>query len=119
MTARATLPRRDLRHPDGRAFHVYGHQVDWDLTAAAGTPFDPSELHRRLDRLTDSWVLVSPAPHRSAGEHGIYPPGGRGPRPGTVPADGLWCGADQPVGHVMVAELTASASTQNCSPGYP
>ena len=61
MTARATLPRRDLIHPDGRAFHVYGHQDDWDLAAASGTPFDPTELHRRLDRLTDSWVLVSPA----------------------------------------------------------
>ena len=61
MTGGATLPRRDLRHPDGRAFHVYGHQVDWDLETAGSASFDPSELHRRLDRLTDSWVLVSPA----------------------------------------------------------
>jgi len=55
----SALARHDLVHPDGRYFHVYGGQGDWDLRAA-----DPArvvdQLHRRFDRLTGAWVLVSP-----------------------------------------------------------
>jgi UDPglucose--hexose-1-phosphate uridylyltransferase len=56
------LPRHDLVHPDGRAFHVYGREGDWDLRGhdpASGHAVDG--LHRRFDRLTGTWVLVSPA----------------------------------------------------------
>jgi UDPglucose--hexose-1-phosphate uridylyltransferase len=60
------LVRHDLRHPDGRTFHVYG-----DLTA--GFPDQPavagdgSHLQRRYDRLTGAWVLISPARNRRPG----------------------------------------------------
>ena len=57
-----TLRRVDLRHPDGRAFHVYDRVGTWDLAGEpAATGLDPTHLHRRFDRLTGTWVLVSPA----------------------------------------------------------
>ena len=57
----SVLTRHDLVHPDGRSFHVYGRQGDWDLGRHdPATGFDPSHLHRRFDRLTGAWVLVSP-----------------------------------------------------------
>ncbi len=58
------LARRDLVHPDGRQFMLYGDIADSTLDALAAQPadtgFDPSHLHRRFDRLTGAWVLVSP-----------------------------------------------------------
>jgi UDPglucose--hexose-1-phosphate uridylyltransferase len=58
------LERRDVVHPDGRLFTLYGDIADSTLDALAAQPsdtgFDPSHLHRRYDRLTGAWVLVSP-----------------------------------------------------------
>lgn len=67
-TARSTPPalaRHDVEHPDGRVFMLYG-DVDNDTVTAiaaqhADSGYDPSMLHRRLDRLTGTWVLVSPS----------------------------------------------------------
>jgi UDPglucose--hexose-1-phosphate uridylyltransferase len=60
-----TLDRHEVIHPDGRQFLLYGHVDDATLAAIAAQPadsgYDPSLLHRRYDRLTDAWVLVSPA----------------------------------------------------------
>jgi len=59
------LPRRDVVHPDGRRFHLYGDvdpaTVAGIEDAAADSGHDVSHLHRRFDRLTGAWVLVSPA----------------------------------------------------------
>jgi UDPglucose--hexose-1-phosphate uridylyltransferase len=59
------LARHEVIHPDGRQFLLYGDVDDATLAALAAQPadsgFDPSLLHRRYDRLTDAWVLVSPA----------------------------------------------------------
>ena len=54
-------PRADLVHPDGRHFHVYGEFAGTLDGQSADTGLDVSALHRRFDRLTGSWVLVSPA----------------------------------------------------------
>ena len=58
------MRRRDVRHPDGRTFTLYGDVADSTVAAIesqpADTGHDPSHLHRRFDRLTGSWVLVSP-----------------------------------------------------------
>jgi UDPglucose--hexose-1-phosphate uridylyltransferase len=61
----SSLPRRDVVHPDGRWFHLYG-DVDADTVTALEhadreTGYDPSHLQSRFDRLTGSWVLVSPS----------------------------------------------------------
>ncbi len=61
----SVLARHDVVHPDGRLFHLYGRVDPATVTgvarqSAASAP-DPSHLHRRFDRLTGSWVLVSPA----------------------------------------------------------
>ena len=61
------LVRHDLRHPDGRDFHVYG-----DLAGGFGDQpvldrSDGSRLQRRYDRLTGAWVLISPARNRRPG----------------------------------------------------
>jgi UDPglucose--hexose-1-phosphate uridylyltransferase len=60
-----SLARRDVVHPDGRRFHLYG-EIDAGTvtaleTADPDTGYDPSYLHSRFDRLTRSWVLVSPS----------------------------------------------------------
>lgn len=61
----ATLPRHTVQHPDGRWFDLYGDvpasTADGITSAAADSGFDPTPLHRRFDRLTGAWVLVSPA----------------------------------------------------------
>ena len=58
------MRRRDVHHPDGRTFTLYGDVADSTVAAIeshpADTGHDPSNLHRRFDRLTGSWVLVSP-----------------------------------------------------------
>lgn len=60
-----SLSRLDLTHPDGRAFHLYGdvdgHAVDTLARHPADSGHDPSGVHRRYDRLTGAWVLVSPS----------------------------------------------------------
>jgi UDPglucose--hexose-1-phosphate uridylyltransferase len=61
----AVLARHEVFHPDGRQFLLYGDVDDATLAAIAARPaesgFDPSQLHRRYDRLTGAWILVSPA----------------------------------------------------------
>jgi UDPglucose--hexose-1-phosphate uridylyltransferase len=54
------LSRHDLVHPDGRTFHVYGRVGDWDLAGRVGGAIGTAGIHRRLDRSTGAWVLVSP-----------------------------------------------------------
>ena len=60
MASPDRLTRHELVHPDGRRFLIYG---DARPTLAGGRPDDRSDtgLHRRFDRLTDAWVLISPA----------------------------------------------------------
>ena len=59
------LARHEVTHPDGRQFLLYGDVDDATLAAIAAQPadsgYDPSQLHRRFDRLTGAWILVSPA----------------------------------------------------------
>jgi UDPglucose--hexose-1-phosphate uridylyltransferase len=55
------LERHELRHRDGRRLLVYG-----DLRGSLeGEPAEDdggtASLHKRLDRLTDAWIAVSPA----------------------------------------------------------
>lgn len=64
-TSLSLLTRRDVVHPDGRMFHLYG-DVDPATVIALQSQMpvderDLSHLHRRYDLLTGSWVLVSPA----------------------------------------------------------
>ena len=58
-------PRHDVVHPDGRRFPLYGDVDEATFAAVATQPADsadgPSPLHRRFDRLTGTWVLVSPS----------------------------------------------------------
>jgi UDPglucose--hexose-1-phosphate uridylyltransferase len=64
VNSRAHLARYEVTHPDGRQFLLYGDVDPATLAALAVQPadsgHDPSQLHRRYDRLTDAWVLVSP-----------------------------------------------------------
>ena len=61
MSTAEQWPRADLVHPDGRHFHVYGELGGTLDLQSANTGLDVSALHRRFDRLTGQWVLVSPA----------------------------------------------------------
>jgi len=65
MSGRANLARHQVVHPDGRTFHLYGRVDPATVTGiaeeSADSAHDPSHLQRRFDRLTGSWVLVSPA----------------------------------------------------------
>ncbi|MGI9051452.1 MAG: galactose-1-phosphate uridylyltransferase [Ilumatobacteraceae bacterium] len=54
-----TLARHDLRHPDGRDFHVYGTRSG-DL-GSQPPALDIGDIHVRHDALTDTWVVVSPS----------------------------------------------------------
>lgn len=72
----AVLHRHDLVHPDGRSFFVYGELAGTLDGQPADTGHDVSGLHRRFDRLTGTWVLVSPARNTR--------PGGRVSGPGEA-----------------------------------
>jgi UDPglucose--hexose-1-phosphate uridylyltransferase len=65
VTQPGVLARHEVFHPDGRQFLLYGDVDASTLAAIAAQPadsgHDPSQLHRRYDRLTGAWVLVSPA----------------------------------------------------------
>ena len=54
------LPRHDLLHDDGRRVFVYG-ELAAGARLAAGVETGLSGIHRRLDLLTDEWVVMSPA----------------------------------------------------------
>ena len=55
------LLRRRLEHNDGRQVLVYGCGSDaLDLPASRGLDRRTGEIHRRLDLLTDEWVVISP-----------------------------------------------------------
>jgi UDPglucose--hexose-1-phosphate uridylyltransferase len=60
----SALDRHEVFHPDGRQFLLYGDVDDSTMAAIASQPadsgHDPSPLHRRYDRLTGAWILVSP-----------------------------------------------------------
>ena len=62
---RPALARRDVANPDGRMFHLYGRVDPVTVTGILERPDDhehvAANLQRRFDRLTGSWVLVSPA----------------------------------------------------------
>lgn len=62
------LPRTTFLRPDGRRIHVYGEVRGAPRPDAPGA--EPTALHLRRDRLSASWVAVSPArnvrPHSSA-----------------------------------------------------
>ena len=76
---RDTLERHQLTHPDGRRFYVYGTldgNLDAQRTTGAG---EPAVLHRRFDRLTGSWVLISP--RRNTRPGGNLGASGDGPCP--------------------------------------
>jgi UDPglucose--hexose-1-phosphate uridylyltransferase len=59
MTTVDPLPRHDLVHPDGRAFHVYG-ELHGTLNGQP-SDVDVGDVHLRYDMLSDAWVAVSPA----------------------------------------------------------
>ncbi len=60
-----TIERRDVTHPDGRGFSLYGDVAESTVealrTQPADTGHDTTMLHRRYDRLTSAWLLVSPS----------------------------------------------------------
>ncbi len=53
------LLRYELAHADGRRAFVYGRLED-GVELAAGGEARVGEIHRRLDPLTDEWVVISP-----------------------------------------------------------
>ena len=54
------LERHELRHRDGRRLLIYGDlRGSLDREPAHGGP-DAASLHKRLDRLTNAWIAVSP-----------------------------------------------------------
>jgi UDPglucose--hexose-1-phosphate uridylyltransferase len=56
------LLRHELEHADGRCVFVYG-ELPEDARLSAGAKLHVGDIHRRLDPLTDEWVLISP--HRN------------------------------------------------------
>jgi UDPglucose--hexose-1-phosphate uridylyltransferase len=64
-----TLRRRDLVHPDGRSFFVYGQSEGTLDGQRADSGHDVSHLHQRFDALTGTWVLISPARNSRPGGH--------------------------------------------------
>lgn len=55
------------RAPDGRHFHIYGESHGTLDAQPSDTGYDVRALHRRFDRLTGAWVLVSPARNNRPG----------------------------------------------------
>jgi UDPglucose--hexose-1-phosphate uridylyltransferase len=53
------LPRRELEHADGRRVFVYGALPD-DARLDPAAALRVGEIHRRLDPLTEEWVVISP-----------------------------------------------------------
>ena len=72
MTTVERVPRHDLLHPDGRAFHIYGELRG----TVAGQPanVDLGGIHLRYDALTDTWVVVSPARNTRPGGEVVATP---------------------------------------------
>lgn len=54
------MERHELRHRDGRRLLIYGDLRGSLDGEPAPTGRDAASLHKRLDRLTDSWIAVSP-----------------------------------------------------------
>jgi UDPglucose--hexose-1-phosphate uridylyltransferase len=78
------LQRHDLIRPDGRHLYVYG-SLHGRLPEGHGESPAPSDVHKRLDVFTDTWVAIAPARNArpldsSAGESGAsscpFCPGG-------------------------------------------
>jgi len=71
------LPRHELVHPDGRRLLVYGELRGSLHGEAPHASADASEIHKRLDVFTDSWVAIAPArnarPLDSAESNGSTP----------------------------------------------
>jgi UDPglucose--hexose-1-phosphate uridylyltransferase len=55
------LPRRELRHPDGRRLHLYGRYDGTPLRTTPAPDGQQPAIHLRHDALTDRWVAISPA----------------------------------------------------------
>jgi UDPglucose--hexose-1-phosphate uridylyltransferase len=74
-----TLVRHDLATTGGRYLLVYG-ELRGEPPHDDGGTGDGAELHQRLDRLTDSWLAVSPSrnvrPHSSLDRRCPLCPGG-------------------------------------------
>jgi UDPglucose--hexose-1-phosphate uridylyltransferase len=56
------LPRHELEHVDGRRVFAYGALAE-DAELGEGGEARVGDIHRRLDPLTDEWVVISP--HRN------------------------------------------------------
>jgi UDPglucose--hexose-1-phosphate uridylyltransferase len=56
------LSRHELEHADGRRVFVFGSLVD-GTELGEGVETRVGDIHRRLDPLTDEWVVISP--HRN------------------------------------------------------
>lgn len=65
------LPRHELRHRDGRRLLVYGDlrgSLDGEPAEGIADPAGTPGLHQRLDRLTATWIAVSPARNARLGD---------------------------------------------------
>jgi UDPglucose--hexose-1-phosphate uridylyltransferase len=69
------LPRHELDHADGRRVFVYGSLSD-DAGLGDGGEIRVGDIHRRLDPLTDEWVVISP--HRNVRPNDPEPVEGAG-----------------------------------------
>lgn len=79
------LARHALFHPDGRRLLVYG-ELRGSVEGTPGPADEGSEIHKRLDVFTETWVAIAPArnarPLDSPAETGgaepcVFCPGGR------------------------------------------